>query len=71
MCFFKFFHSILVDLIAVRTNLCGKLTAGNFLCVVAGCKSDHDDPEEPGSQGSQSGPGYAVRAVGRTLCGGV
>ena len=51
MCFLKSFHLIPVDLIAVRTYLCGRRTAGSFVCV-AGCKSDHDDPEEPGSQGS-------------------
>lgn len=36
----------------------------------AGLQSDHDDPEESGTQRGSSGLGDAVRAVGRALRGG-
>lgn len=36
----------------------------------AGLQSDHDDPEESGTQRGSSGLGDAVRAVGRALCRG-
>lgn len=35
-----------------------------------GDQSDHDHAEEPGAERREGGAGPAVRAVGRTVCGG-